>query len=86
MSDSSKVNLSTSPNLYNNIKELFPAQSRKIDILEQRLAGYTGLSNDADIEDKVEEEVLDDSEDEDVCNVLEKPTIFLPYLFFLLYL
>lgn len=47
------------------LKELFPAHSRKIDILEQRISGpLAALSNDAMDGDKAEEEVLDSDEDE----------------------
>jgi hypothetical protein len=49
-----------------NIKDLFPAHSRKIDILEQRISGPSSLSNDATDAEKAEEEVLDSDEDE-VC-------------------
>ena len=59
-----------------NIKELFPAHSRKIDILEQRIAGPSTLSNDASESEKLEEEVLDSDEDE-VCININKPSLAL---------
>lgn len=68
MADPSKINTSPTTPTTTQIKDLFPAHSRKIDILEQRLAGSFALSNESvDIEDRVEEEILDDSDEEDVC-------------------